>query len=147
MYTTLKAMREYILFAVLIILVSISCGRNNPEFSGQTLEVNDSLNEKGTAEIEFRTTRYDFGNVSHGEKLAYTFIYKNTGDIPLVIYSARADCGCTVPEYDDKPLAPGQEGNLKAVFNTQGFRGYQTKTIQVTTNAGMQTLALRAVIE
>jgi hypothetical protein len=140
-------MREFTLLAIFIILVSLSCGRNNPELSGQAVEVADSVNVEGTAEIEFRTTRYDFGTVSHGEKLAYTFKYKNTGDVPLVIYSARADCGCTVPEYDNKPVAPGKEGNLKAVFNTQGFRGYQTKTIQVVTNAGMQTLALRAVVE
>lgn len=140
-------MRGFALLFILFILVSISCGRPSPELSGHTVELTDSLNAEGTAEMEFRTSRYDFGTVSHGEKLAYTFIYKNTGNIPLVIYSARADCGCTVPEYDNKPVAPGKEGNLKAVFNTQGFRGYQTKTIQVTTNAGMQTLALRAVVE
>jgi hypothetical protein len=140
-------MRLFTLLAFLILLVTLSCGRNNPELSGRSAVVSDTLNEEGTAEIEFRTTRYDFGNVKHGEKLAYTFIYKNTGEIPLVIHSARADCGCTVPEYDNKPVAPGKEGNLKAVFNTQGFMGYQTKTIQVITNAGMQTLALRAVVE
>jgi hypothetical protein len=140
-------MREFTLLIVLVISVSLSCGRNNPELSGHATGLADSVNAEGTAGIEFRTSRYDFGTVSHGEKLAYTFIYKNTGEVPLVIYSARADCGCTVPEYDNKPIAPGKEGNLKAVFNTQGFRGYQTKTIQVTTNAGMQTLALRAVVE
>lgn len=126
-----------------VIIISASCG-SNAQDADSSVGLTDSL---GVANIEFRSQRHDFGNVKHGEKLVYTFKYRNTGDIPLVIYSARADCGCTVPEYDDEPIAPGKEGNLKVVFDTRGFQGYQTKTIHVTTNAGFQTLAIRAVVE
>jgi hypothetical protein len=127
-----------------VLLLSGACGTGTAEVSGEG-EVSEG--QAGTAEISFRSSRYDFGNVRHGEKLVYTFTYKNTGNVPLVIYSASADCGCTVPEFDKEPITPGKEGKIKIVFNTQGFMGYQVKTVQVMTNAGLNTLALRAMVE
>jgi hypothetical protein len=129
---------------VFILLLSFACGTSTAEVSGNG-EVSED--EAGMAEVNFRTQRHDFGNVRHGEKLVYTFIYKNTGNVPLVVYSASADCGCTVPEFDKEPLLPGREGKIKVVFNTQGFRGYQVKTVQIMTNAGLNTLAVRAMVE
>ncbi len=133
--------------AVLVFSGSASCGRS----AGETYadDISGTERSQGKAKIEFREVRYDFGTVSHGEKLSYTFIYKNTGDAPLLIHSARADCGCTVPEYTDRPLEPGKEGQIRVVFDTRGFRGNQTKTVQLATNADnpLVTLALRAVIE
>ena len=125
------------------LVVLASCGRNAPDVES-SIEPSDTL---GVAGIEFRSQRHDFGTVKNGEKLVYTFRYTNTGNIPLVIYSTRTDCGCTVPEYDDEPIAPGKEGNMKVVFDTRGFGGYQTKSIHVSSNAGNQTLAIRAVVE
>lgn len=138
-----------LLIACLILSMFVSCTGRGSEEMKEPAGLTQSGRQEGTAIIEFREIRYDFGNVSHGEKLAYTFIYKNTGDAPLVIHSARADCGCTIPEYDSEPLAPGKEGRLKVVFNTQGFMGYQAKTLQLVTNAKdpLVTLAVRAVIE
>lgn len=136
-------------FLAVTFLFCAGCGRNAPASSGDTADNPSVANYAGEADIEFRTTRYDFGNVSHGEKLVYTFVYRNTGDVPLIIYSARADCGCTVPEFDPRPLEPGKEGRLKVVFDTQGFSGRQVKTIHLVTNTSnsMTTLALRAMIE
>jgi hypothetical protein len=136
------------MFGILLVLpVLASCGsKAREEYAGNSQA---ALESRGTANIEFRTTRYDFGTVSQGEKLSYTFIYKNTGTAPLVIHSARADCGCTLPEYSSEPLGPGEEGRLKVIFDTRGFAGRQTKTVQLATNAEdpLVTLALRALIE
>lgn len=134
--------------AIIFIAFSVSCS-HSAEKAGRPADIDSPRYAGGIAEIEFRSIRHNFGTVRHGEKLVYTFVYKNTGDAPLVIHSARADCGCTVPEYDTRPLAPGGEGKFKVIFDTQGFRGYQTKTIQLMTNARdpLVTLALRAMIE
>lgn len=137
-----------VLFLLILILAgSVSCGSNAGEGSGERISSRGQAD--GNAKIEFRTVRYDFGKVKPGEKLSYTFIYKNTGNAPLIINSARADCGCTVPEYTGEPVEPGSEGQIKVVFDTQGFMGYQTKTIRLATNAvnPVVTLALRAIIE
>ena len=32
----------------------------------------------------------------------------------------RASCGCTVPEKPEKPFAPGEEGVIKAKFDSHG---------------------------
>jgi hypothetical protein len=138
------------MFGIILVLpLLVSCGNKAREVQTGHGHTSPSLESGGTASIEFRTTRHDFGTVSQGEKLSCTFIYKNTGNAPLVIHSARADCGCTLPEYSSEPLGPGDEGRLKVVFDTRGFSGLQTKTVQLATNADnpLVTLALRAHIE
>jgi hypothetical protein len=138
---------RFVFGIILLLPFLVSCGNKAREVQAGHSQA--SLESGGTASIEFRTTRHDFGTVIQGEKLSCTFIYKNTGNAPLVILSARADCGCTLPEYSSEPLGPGEEGRLKVVFDTRGFSGLQTKTIQLATNAEnpLITLALRALIE
>ncbi len=131
------------IFTMLILLTSCGTGAD----SGQGFT--EASVHEGGGYIEFRNIRHDFGTVRHGEQLVHTFRYRNTGDAPLVIHSASADCGCTVPEFDGRPLGPGEEGSLRVVFDTRGFRGRQVKTINLFTNAdnALVTLALRAMIE
>ncbi len=141
-------MQRSAIIPVLLMMVFLgSCGTGQGPQKAQSV---DTGNEgEGAAFIEFSNIRHDFGNVRHGERLVYTFRYKNTGNAPLVIHSASADCGCTVPEFDSSPLGPGEEGSFRVVFDTRGFRGRQVKTINLFTNAenGIVTLALRAMIE
>lgn len=142
----MKKIRAIFLLLFIAGLIT-ACGGNRQDASLD--RTGFAVHEEGEAKIEFRTRRYDFGKVKNGEQLAYTFIYKNTGDIPLVIHSAHADCGCTVAEYDSEPIAPGSEGKIKVIFNTRGFRGQQTKALKLSTNAdeSFVTLALRAMVE
>lgn len=94
------------------------------------------------AVIDFKKNSHDFGKVEHGEVLEYTFVFTNTGKSDLVIYSATASCGCTVPEYDKNLIVPGQQGKVKIVFNTRGFRGAQSKAITITSNASNSVMTL-----
>ncbi|MFM6954742.1 MAG: DUF1573 domain-containing protein [Sphingobacteriaceae bacterium] len=64
----------------------------------------------------------------------YDFFFTNTGKSALIISSAAATCGCTVPEYPKEPLAPGKTGIIHVVFNSTGKSGMQNKTITLTTN-------------
>lgn len=108
-----------------------------PEFKRAEIK-----SEKDLAEIEFTKTTHEFGKVEHGEVLEYTFVFKNTGKSELLIYSANASCGCTVPDFDKNPIAPGESGKVKIVFNTRGFRGEQKKAITVYSNASNSTVVL-----
>ena len=74
------------------------------------------------------------GTILEGKKLEVIFRFKNTGDKPLVIESAQPSCGCTIPEKPEKPIMPGEEGLIKAVFNSQGRTGANHKTITVHAN-------------
>ena len=78
---------------------------------------------------------YNFGKVTDGEKVEYSYRFKNTGKHPLIVSSAVASCGCTVPEKPEEPIKPGETGFLKVVFNSSGRVGPVHKDVTVTSNA------------
>ncbi|MDR6783111.1 hypothetical protein ABIE26_000401 [Pedobacter africanus] len=87
------------------------------------------------AVISFEKENYDFGKINQGEKVAYSYKFKNSGKSPLIILNATATCGCTVPEVPKEPIKPGAEGEIKVVFDSNGKSGMQDKVITVTSNA------------
>jgi len=132
-------------FFVMIIaaaLFSASCGRNT---AGAVK--NMPADTTGTAIITFTSPEHDFGRVGAGEKVGCIFSYTNTGDADLVITSASASCGCTVPKYDKKPVPPGGSGTIEVVFDTSGREGLQTKTVVVQSNAENNLVILRIIAE
>ncbi len=60
------------------------------------------------------------GKLKANESVNITWRFRNMGDKPLVIENVSASCGCTVPEKPEQPIAPGQEGVIKASFNGSG---------------------------
>jgi hypothetical protein len=52
----------------------------------------------------------------------------------LVIANVVASCGCTVPEKPEQPFAPGEEGVIKAKFDSNGRKGENRKQITVEAN-------------
>ena len=88
----------------------------------------------GAPAMTFEKAEYNFGEINQGDKVSYTFKFKNTGKAPLIISNARASCGCTVPEWPKEPVAPGASGKIDVVFNSAGKSGQQTKSITITTN-------------
>lgn len=87
------------------------------------------------AVMSFENGNYDFGKISQGEKVYYSYKFKNVGKSPLIILNATATCGCTVPEVPKEPIKPGAEGEIKVVFDSHGKSGMQDKVITVTSNA------------
>lgn len=59
----------------------------------------------------------------------------NTGNEPLVILDARANCGCTTPHYSSEPIAPGDTATILVGYNAIGRPGKFSKKIVVATNA------------
>jgi hypothetical protein len=84
--------------------------------------------------ISFAETTYDFGSIKQGEIVEHTFQFTNTGKSPLIIESASASCGCTVPESPKEPIAPGQTGKIKVQFNSTGKSGQQSPVVTVRAN-------------
>lgn len=78
---------------------------------------------------------YDFGQVTDGEQVVFSYRFKNGGDHPLIISSATASCGCTVPEKPEQPIATGEMGFIKVVFDSKGRVGPVHKEIRVQSNA------------
>ena len=79
-----------------------------------------------------------------------TFTFTNVGKAPLVINQVVASCGCTIPRYDKRPIAPGQKGSIDVTYNGTGkFPGHFKKSITVRTNGKneMTRLYIEGVME
>ncbi len=87
------------------------------------------------ADIRFDKETYDFGKVKSGEVVSYRFTFTNTGKSPLIVSNATATCGCTVPDWPKKPVAPGDTASIAVTFNSAGKSGLQDKQIKITSNA------------
>ncbi|SHG12825.1 DUF1573 domain-containing protein [Pedobacter caeni] len=87
------------------------------------------------AVMTFDSGVYNFGKIAPGEKVHYSYKFKNTGKSPLIISNATATCGCTIPEPPKEPIQPGATGEIKVVFDSTGKFGMQDKVITVTSNA------------
>ncbi|WP_158826455.1 DUF1573 domain-containing protein [Mucilaginibacter lacusdianchii] len=84
--------------------------------------------------LKFDKEAYDFGKIKTGDKVTYEFKFTNAGKTPLIINDAVASCGCTKPEYENKPIQPGEGGAIKVTFNSAGKVGLQDKMITITAN-------------
>lgn len=113
--------------------------------SGRTSQSaeNSSVSDTGKAVITFTEYEHQFGKVKEGEKIGCIFTFENTGSSDLVIIAATTTCGCTVPEYDRKPVSPGEKGKMKVVFDTSGRNGIQSKIITVRSNATTPVVMLK----
>lgn len=137
--------RALIYLAVAMAITGVliaSCGRSTGGTASKA-----ASDTTGTAFIKFTETEHDFGKVKSGERIGCFFNYENTGDADLVVASASASCGCTVPKYDRKPVPPGGKGTLEVVFDTSGREGLQTKTIVIQSNAENNLVILRIIAE
>lgn len=103
------------------------------------------------SEIKFDKVNHNFGTFSESSPIQkVTFTFTNTGTAPLVINQVVASCGCAVPRYDKKPIAPGQKGSIDITYNGQGkFPGHFKKSITVRTNGKteMTRLYIEGVME
>ncbi len=102
--------------------------------NGSRTEANIPMGNVKTT-VEVIDTTFNFGKVVEGEKVTYNFRFKNSGDQPLVVTSASASCGCTVPERPEEPIAPGETAYIKVVFDSKGRVGPTHKEVYVTSNA------------
>jgi hypothetical protein len=106
-------------------------------------------NPKEGATIIFEKTEHDFGTITQGEIVEYEFKFKNTGSIDLLISSATASCGCTVPDYPKEPINPGGEGKIKVKFNSDMRIDAFRKEVMVTANTNPlnTTLTIGGIIK
>lgn len=109
----------------------------------QTQPVEEAKPDGPVAALQFEKVEHDFGTIAEGQKVSYTYKFKNTGDAPLIIQSAQPSCGCTVPEWSKDPIPVGGEGYVKAEFDSKGKPNAQNKTITVTANTYPKQTTLR----
>ncbi len=141
-------MKASSLFAItLLTLVALgSCGpkgNHDGKIDSQDVNIPATADGKAVTGLEpvmvFDTELHDFGKITQGERVKYSFKFKNTGKSELIISDARGSCGCTVPEIPKKPIAPGEESSMAVEFNSEGKHGMNEKTVTIISNAKPQT--------
>jgi hypothetical protein len=83
--------------------------------------------------VEPQQTEIEIKDFRLGKISEAIFVLKNTGSQPLVIQMVNASCGCTVPEWEKRPIAPGKSTEIK-VSITPEEKGYFNKTITIHCN-------------
>ena len=115
----LNIMKTFLFSAILLLAVAIN-GK------AQTADT--------TLVINFESTVHDYGTIEQGSDGSYEFKFTNEGKTPLILSNVRSSCGCTVPSWTKEPVAPGSEGSIKVVYNTNNVGNF-SKTVTVTSNA------------
>ena len=101
-------------------------------------EINDDL-----PAFEFENTTLEFGKIAQGEKVSHSFRFKNVGTTDLIISKVEGSCGCTVLKgWPKHPVRPGDMGKIDVVFDSNGKKGFQNKTISVVANTYPSTTVL-----
>ena len=104
------------LFIFLIAFALTAC---HPNSQGEEIGV-DLINNPNSADgynadqpmpiMAFDCDLHDFGRISQGESITYSFHFVNKGKSDLIISGCSATCGCTVADYPRKRIAPGDDG-------------------------------------
>lgn len=128
-------MKKILIIAVAAAITVLSCsesGHKPDATAASTAEVTAA--PEALTSIEWLDSTFNKGSITEGEKLEIVYRFKNTGDKPLVIKSAKGSCGCTVPERPEEPIAAGKEGFIKATFDSHNRIGPNHKTVTVEAN-------------
>jgi Protein of unknown function (DUF1573) len=150
-----------IISGLLAIILFIGCKETDKKNDSKTTSsteagISNATDPDSTPEIDkenlttiewLETQEKDLGKIAEGQKLEVSFRFKNTGTKPLVISRVWAQCGCTIPETPQEPFAPGQEGVIKASFDSQGRSGMNTKEVYVNANTDPVTNRLVFKVE
>lgn len=142
-------MKKLILNTAFLSVILASCNNNNADklptnvinISATANESKQSKNEKLPV-ITFEESKYAFGKIKEGDFAEYSFKFKNTGEGDLLIASANASCGCTVPDYPKGIIKPGEEGFVKVKFDSKGKVGVFEKTVNLTCNTEIRETVL-----
>ena len=89
-----------------------------------------------SAQIVWLEPVHDFGAIREDRGLARTvFRGVNVGTDTIVVLSARANCGCTRPEFSRGNIAPGDTLKVGVAFDPAGRPGRFEKKVMLTTTA------------
>ena len=92
--------------------------------------------------IEFEKKVHDYGTIKHNGDGTYGFVFKNTGNKPLVLKRVKSSCGCTTPSWPRKPIQANARDTILVEYNTR-ITGKFSKSVYVYSNAEKSPVVLR----
>jgi len=79
----------------------------------------------------FAKPSHDFGTVARGAATEHLFWFTNHSGSDIHVLGVRTSCGCTTPSVVHSTVKNGEQGAIRAVFNTRSFTGQRSATITV----------------
>jgi len=138
MYETYSSMLNYInpFKWIIFVFLLIGCGLNKPRPYGATMQEKEQILKDSLhfTNIVWQDSIYNFGTISQEEDVNAQYRFRNTGRYPLFLVKVTASCGCTIPEYEEKPIEPGGESFIKVTLKTKQQYEEVHKYITVETN-------------
>ena len=145
-------MKIFRLLVLLGLAALISCSPSKTQVPASVVNIRNSASGNNDQSVlpvmKFAQVEHDFGKIIQGEKVSYSFKFKNTGNSDLVIAKVSATCGCTASDYPRTPVKPGEEGVIEVSFNSSGKQGFQNKdlTIAANTQPSNTILTIKAIV-
>lgn len=96
--------------------------------------VNSFSQTTEVAEFKFETEIIDYGKIVQKSEKTRVFKFTNVGTAPLIINRIQSSCGCTVPKKPEKPILPGETGEIEVSYDTNRLGGF-SKSITIFSNA------------
>jgi hypothetical protein len=93
-------------------------------------------------EFKFESETIDYGKIDKGSNGERVFTFTNIGDQPIIIKNIQSSCGCTIPKKPEKPIMPGEKGEIKVSYDTKRVGGF-SKSITIFSNATEATKVIR----
>ncbi|PQJ74027.1 DUF1573 domain-containing protein [Polaribacter gangjinensis] len=99
-------------------------------------------------EFKFEKELIDYGKIAQSSNGERVFVFTNVGTQPLIITNIQSSCGCTVPKKPEKPIMPGEKGEIKVSYDTKRLGGF-SKQITIFSNAKepRKTIRIKGIVE
>ena len=98
------------------------------------------------AKISFDKKSHDFGTIQEKDgDVTCEFEVTNKGDKPLLLLKAASSCGCTVPEFSQEPIRPGQKTKITVTYHAKGRPGPFTKSIRIYDNSKPNNVSMLTI--
>lgn len=93
--------------------------------------------------LSLASTTLDYGKVEFNGNGLRSVSFTNTGNEPLIIKSARGNCGCTVPKWPKEPIAPGETKSIEVQYSTNREGPINKQVTLVTNENGESTHTIK----
>lgn len=77
---------------------------------------------------------HNFGQIEWKHPVSVEYVITNTGDQPLVLTDVDPSCACSVAQWTQTSIAPGEKGTVTVEFDAKAL-GHFEKSVGVYTNA------------
>jgi len=97
-----------------------------------------SVAAKEPGAVVWDSVAHDFGTIhASGGKVKAQYTFTNNSSEPIAIVGmTNGGCGCTVPSYQRKPVAPHAKSSVTVTFDPAKFKGEFRRQVQVTFMVG-----------